>query len=463
MEGNEDVQFKEFHLVLITLACETWTLSCLSQETPLPPNNLQETLELTDLFEARLKKISNFLLAEWSTLGSDNGPPQQFEGATTLQYSLASTALAEIFHLFTPVYALCSAFNDYNGTVGANRLKVLATIPSDTVIYATLHSVAAECESQVLDIMSCFDASKKRILASYPHFSHQGFPRDPSVPDSRQGLTRNSFFTAGGAQFGTDRDRIVTAQHWNWYVQDPGFQLRVPHMSTLQFRDVSKLSLSSPEFFISKLHISRNLEVLIGILVHLAFYQRRKSTFTEIFVDTSTSEDNTAAGMLLLRDQARVSIRYGRIKARSIFLFQNCLVFGRAKFPGQVIVRRVSLSDLLQVRYRSEHPSKGSGILTIYWREKQSSSQAGQEVFGAQVFFDDLSVLKIWAAFLAINTSTRDAIGDFPMRPLQPSIEDVYFIPRITRLRDVLCLVPAIESGALNPYNSDSVLHHLST
>jgi len=232
-------------------------------------------------------------------------------------------------------------------------------------------------------------------------------------------------------------------------------------MSTLQFRDVSKLSLSSPEFFISKLHISRNLEVLIGILVHLAFYQRRKSTFTEIFVDTSTSEDNTAAGMLLLRDQARVSIRYGRIKARSIFLFQNCLVFGRAKFPGQVIVRRVSLSDLLQVRYRSEHPSKGSGILTIYWREKQSSSQAGQEVFGAQVFFDDLSVLKIWAAFLAINTSNQGAAGDLEYDAIHPWIQDVNFLPRITRLQDVLSLMPAIQSGELNVDDGDLVLCYL--
>jgi hypothetical protein len=229
-------------------------------------------------------------------------------------------------------------------------------------------------------------------------------------------------------------------------------------MSTLQLRHIRE---ASPEFFAEGLHSSLNLEEIICILVHLALYGREKSAFTEIFVDTSTSEENTAAGMLLLRDQARVSIEYGRIKARSMFLFENCLVFGRAKSPGQAVVRRVSLSDLLQVRYRSEHPSKGSGILTIYWRENQSPASTSQVVFGAQVFFDDLSVLKIWAAFLAINTSNQGAAGDLEYDAIHPWIQDVNFLPRITRLQDVLSLMPAIQSGELNVDDGDLVLCYL--
>jgi hypothetical protein len=286
--------------------------------------------------------------------------------------------------------------------------------------------------------------------------------RKPSVPEIQQYLIQtrksNSLLNVGEAQFGTDPNKIVIAKYWDWCIQDPFCQLRVPKMSTLQLRDISK---ATPEFFAAGLHTSSNLEEIICILVHLAFYRRVESAFTEIFVNTSTSEDNTAAGMLLLRDQARVSIRYGRIRARSMFLFQNCLVFGREKSPGQAIVRRLSLSDLLQVRYRSEHPSKGSGILTIYWREKQSSASTSQEVFGAQVFFDDLSVLKIWAAFLAINTSNQGAAGDLEYDAIHPLIQDFFFLPRITRLRDVLSLMPVIQSGELHVDDGDLVLCYL--
>jgi hypothetical protein len=176
MEEVEDISLKEFRLVLITLACQTWTLSRLFQRVPLAPSKLQETL---DLFEARLKKISNFLLIEWSGLGSDNGPHTWPESAATLQYSLASTALAEIFHFFTPVYALCFALNDYNGTGGTDRQadpcfwvagyhKVLAILPNDETIHENFLSVASECESRTLDIISCFDTSVESILASYP-------------------------------------------------------------------------------------------------------------------------------------------------------------------------------------------------------------------------------------------------------------------------------------------------------
>jgi hypothetical protein len=229
---------------------------------------------------------------------------------------------------------------------------------------------------------------------------------------------------------------------------------------TLQLRDTSKPCF---ERFTGGEHTSGDLSEVIRSIMHLAL-ARAKSRFTDIFTDTGTPEDNATAGILLLRGQARVSITFGRIKAKNIFLFENCLVFAREKSPSQVIVRRVSLSHLLQVRYRPEHPSKGCGILTIYWREGQPSGRQeppkGQEVSGAQIFFGDPGVLKIWASFLAINASMEPASGSFPFSPTQPWLEGMHFLPRITRLRDVLSLLSAIQSGALED-DVESVLYHL--
>jgi hypothetical protein len=94
-------------------------------------------------------------------------------------------------------------------------------------------------------------------------------------------------------------------------------------------------------------------------------------------------DGNADLGILILRDQARVSLGFGRMKEKSLFLFQNCLVFATSKSLEQVIVHQVPSSDLLEVRYRAEDPRKGSGVLTIYWREVQSK---WQEVYGAQLF-----------------------------------------------------------------------------
>lgn len=189
---------------------------------------------------------------------------------------------------------------------------------------------------------------------------------------------------------------------------------------------------------------SQNLQDITHVLVHLALFRRGKSRFTDIFTESGTSKDNAAVGMLLLRDEARVSIGPRRIKEKSIFLFEKCLVFAREKSPGQLIVCRVAVSQLLQVRYKSESPSKGSGILTIYWRQIKSLPGMGQEVNSAQIFFNDLGVLKIWAAFLAVHASTESAAGNLHFGTTEPWAEDMKSLPRITRIQEVLSLVPAI-------------------
>jgi hypothetical protein len=136
-----------------------------------------------------------------------------------------------------------------------------------------------------------------------------------------------------------------------------------------------------------------------------------------------------------------VSIDYARIKEKTVCLFENCLVFARKKGHELIIVHQVSLSDLLQVRYQFEHHGKGSGFLEIYWREHQPSNE--RKVSGARMFVNDLDVLKIWAAFLAITTSTEPAIGSFVLMACNPWNMTMLF--NRTTLRDVVALVPEIE------------------
>jgi hypothetical protein len=213
----------------------------------------------------------------------------------------------------------------------------------------------------------------------------------------------------GEVHFGTDPNKIVTAEYWTWGEGDGSSQLRVPNVVTLRLREIGKPVLE--RFAKGETRASKNLDRVCHLIMHLAMVRRINKRFADIFAEPGTTENVPAAGILLFSDELRVSIDYARIKQKTVCLFENCLVFARQKGHELIMVRRVFLSDLLQVRYRVEHPGKGSGSLTIYWSEHQPSNE--RKVSGARVFFNDLDVLKIWAAFLAINTSTEPALGIF--------------------------------------------------
>jgi len=255
--------------------------------------------------------------------------------------------------------------------------------------------------------------------------------------------------------FGTDPNKIVTAESFNWHVEQLSWQIQVPSIETLQLRDISK---SNFECFDEGGYSLKDLDEVSRMLIHLALSRRRKSLFADIFREIDAGEENAAVGILLLRDKARVSIGFGRIKEKNLFLFEKCLVFARSKSLELVIVQRISLSNLLQVRYRSEDPRQGNGILTVYWREGQSK---GQKVFGAEIFFDNMSVLKIWAAFLTINASTEAAAANYRVIPTHSWLKDMNFFHRIPKLQEVLSLLSAMKSGVLDPDDSESELHYL--
>lgn len=65
MEDMNGTELKEFRLVLITLACQTWTLSCAFDRVPFSTSTLQASLTS---FKTQLEKLSTFLLIDESPL-----------------------------------------------------------------------------------------------------------------------------------------------------------------------------------------------------------------------------------------------------------------------------------------------------------------------------------------------------------------------------------------------------------
>jgi hypothetical protein len=179
MEEMDRTELKEFCLVLITLACQTWTLSSLFDRVPFPTSTLQAALTS---FNTRLKKLSAFLLIDKShpKLSLEAWPSRFIQKVYMLsRYGLAGDRLEEIFRLFTPVYALCFALNDYNGTGGTCRKNdpcywiaeghtAVEIAPADEAFSNVFLGVATECENQILNILSEFHFFTERISIFYP-------------------------------------------------------------------------------------------------------------------------------------------------------------------------------------------------------------------------------------------------------------------------------------------------------
>jgi len=179
MEEMNGTELKEFRLVLITLACQTWTLSWLFDRVPFPTSTLQSTLTS---FKTRLKKMSEFLLIDKPLLEPNSEAWASFYRPKVYapsQYSLAGASLREIFRLFTPVYALYCALNDYNKTGCTIRKNdpcdwiaggytAMQISPADEAISNVFLAVAAECENELLNILSEFPFFTERISVFYP-------------------------------------------------------------------------------------------------------------------------------------------------------------------------------------------------------------------------------------------------------------------------------------------------------
>ena len=293
------------------------------------------------------------------------------------------------------------------------------------------------------------------LLTDLKHklFSRWGFRqglirRDSSAKYPKDSIKKSESkvsFVDGAGDFITDPNKIISAAYWISRVEDASFQLRVPHMGTLNLRTVNQTRWDDLELFPESPKIAIGLQKVVRcLLINCVMARRGISQSTNIFV--GAAENFKDAGLLLLRETALILFEFGRIKKKSLFLFEKCLLFTRQKSLQQIIVLQVPLADLLQVRYRQESPERGVGVLTVYWRDGQSPKEQDfpeQEVYGAEIFFHDPSVLRIWASFLAINVYPDAAMKsvDSGSRILPEMIRDD-LLSDIPETRDVVHLLP---------------------
>jgi hypothetical protein len=264
----------------------------------------------------------------------------------------------------------------------------------------------------------------------------------------------------------TEPSKIVSTTYGTWN------ELRVPN-GTLQLHEIDTLCPGRFNFDYFVGSRRGDFKQVIRVLINLAVASQ--APWTRFFGEKELPPNTSYVGILLLQDKARVSIESGRIKERDIFLFEKCLVLARQKSFKRIIVRRLLLCDLLQVRHRQENSDRGGGVLEVYCGQDQGSEEQrssklqdaseeelpnGTEVSGIQIFFKNPYVLKIWAAFLAVHAASEPRVGHLCARQVNPRLGG-YARLHINNLRYVLNRLPAIRDGQPPAYDYLSRMPHL--
>lgn len=222
------------------------------------------------------------------------------------------------------------------------------------------------------------------------------FPGRP-CPDNISGVTE--------AQLVHDLHKVVLSVPWACYVNDHHRLSGIPNMSRVNLRDLDSDTCSELDFG------TGDLAVLHELVVILVFFTVLRSELSPLkpLRGNWTTTDNELAGLLLLVDNLRVSIDFGRPKLKQVLLFENCLVFARWRGSERVVVHKVQRRDLLQVCIQILDLESESVVLEVYWYDKSSGSR---DLSIAHLFSDDLNVLQIWAGFLSTRISDEP-----PARP----------------------------------------------
>jgi hypothetical protein len=101
----------------------------------------------------------------------------------------------------------------------------------------------------------------------------------------------------GDVCFGTDPNKIVTAEYYTW-----AWQLRVPNVVTLRLREIGKPVL---ERFAEGERTSKDLDQICHIIMYLAMVRRMNKRFADIFTEPGVPENVAAAEILLFSDELR--------------------------------------------------------------------------------------------------------------------------------------------------------------
>lgn len=175
--------------------------------------------------------------------------------------------------------------------------------------------------------------------------------------------------------------------------------VKVPQIEGLSLRCLDRPLLQK---FEHKKTEPRLLSLLGLILLYIATFAEPECLwFSSIFEGTHTDAEKQTAGRLLFRDKQSVSMAFGRRKTRQLYLFEGCMIISRPRAPRQIILEMIPLNRLLLVVYQHMSEHGCAGILTVYWKQDDHDKQ---EVCSADIFFDDIDSLVIWAGFLSLWT-----------------------------------------------------------
>jgi hypothetical protein len=139
------------------------------------------------------------------------------------------------------------------------------------------------------------------------------------------------------------------------------------------------------------------------LLEHQSEYQ---ACFAATLIDYNWSQETErSAGSLVLRDILITSYNHGRMKEREVLLFQNRLLFLRKKDNLKMVIWDISLlKDVILIAYNPrchlQRATKDAGYLTVYWKTEVAGRP---RVSGVNLYFEELSSLELWAAFLSLD------------------------------------------------------------
>jgi hypothetical protein len=165
-ESLRKFHLKRFRFAVVVLACHTWTLSCLLERVSLGPLQLLETLG--DVI-TRLRLMSSLFLTIRSKLIWNRADAVALEDVKNWgDYLDAGLGLERLFLHFKPVYALCFALNDYNGTGGTGWNKAHCVLvakgteeieiePRGAAACKILENMIYTCEWRILEIFCAFE------------------------------------------------------------------------------------------------------------------------------------------------------------------------------------------------------------------------------------------------------------------------------------------------------------------
>ncbi|PVH83054.1 hypothetical protein DL98DRAFT_529583 [Cadophora sp. DSE1049] len=378
---------------------------------------------------------------------------------------VGGTFLDQITHIYSTCrifLAISYVLNDYDGSGGTRRKRNPSILvakfldppreqvfnPYDGSICDFLSEAMLECETIWMYAMPPIETRKspgleQRIQQSFVttnayYVIRLPRPRGSSEPDEIE--LRAAY--------------IVLVDTWKVYMERDYWDHPLSR-SVVTVPDVTQLRLKNPETYeVFQIAFGRfnvyDLQRLFRVILHLA-------RITQKFPGVPRTIE-PSPGFYFLRDKLRISIRGGRPKIRDAELYQLSLRISRRKGAEQIILCCVKTSSLLSVAFCPLYQSKGKGSLVLFW--KANGKKAG--IGFAEIYFDDLDLLWMWAAFLTtkLSSSKKKELLDIPDMPSSLSLEDIKNLMEL-ETRHLFELMPSIVQGKLDPYDPNSLNSHL--